>query len=162
MSPSSSLARLTVAALLGFAVGCQPSEILEVVDPDVLNVDDYRSPQGADPLRNGVISDWQLVLAGSIDGLIVTIGNMADEIRSTDTFEDRLSVSSRTAIDNNPAMLGTYRSLHRVHSAANRAIPILKEFTPDKPNNVAELYTLRGLAEIFFAELWCSGVPFSS
>ncbi|MGH7714083.1 MAG: hypothetical protein ACREOG_22575 [Gemmatimonadaceae bacterium] len=158
----SSCARLTAAALSVFALSCQPSEVLEVVDPDVLNVDDYRSPQGADPLRNGVISDWQLVLAGSIDGLIVTTGNLADEIRSTDTFEDRLSVSSRTAIENNPAMLGTYRSLHRVHAAADRAIPILSEFTPDKPNNIAELYALRGLSEIFFAELWCSGIPFST
>jgi len=156
------LARASLLAALVVVLSCQPSKVLEVVDPDVLNVDDYRSPQGADPLRNGVISDWQLVFAGSIDGLVVTTGNMADEIRSTDTFEDRLSVSSRTAIENNPAMLTTYRNLHRVHAAAERAIPILKEFTPDKPNNIAELYTLRGLSEIFFAELWCSGVPFST
>ncbi|MGQ0767233.1 MAG: hypothetical protein ACT4OZ_16415 [Gemmatimonadota bacterium] len=158
--------RLNTSALLAvgaltLGAGCRPGEILDVTDPDVLNVDDYRSPQGADPLRNGVISDWQLVVAGSIDGLIVTTGNMADEIRSTDTFEDRLSVSSRTAIENNPAMTGTYRSLHRVHGAANRAIPILKEFTPNAGSNIGELYALRGMAEIFFAELYCSGVPFS-
>jgi starch-binding outer membrane protein, SusD/RagB family len=154
---------LVSAALLSLAVtlSCKPSEILDVTDPDVLNVDDYRSPQGADPLRNGVISDWQNVVAGSIDGLIVASGNMADEIRSTDTFEDRLSVSSRTVIENNPAMLATYRGLHRVHAAAERSIPVLQEFTPNAGSNIGELYALRGLTEIFFAELYCSGIPFS-
>ena len=164
MPASPAVRRLITAVAASLAIassGCSPSKVLEVTDPDILNVSDYRSPQGADPLRNGVISDWQSVFAGSIDGLVVTTGNMADEIRSTDTFEDRLSVSSRTVIENNPAMLGTYRNLHRVHAGAERAILILKEFTPLAVTNIGELYALRGISEIFVGELYCSGVPFS-
>jgi len=159
--PHSAVRWVFCCAAIAVAFGCRTSEVLEVVDPDVLNVDDYKTAAGAGPLRNGVISDWQFVFAGSTDGIVVSTGNMADEIRSTDTFEDRLSVSSRTMIENNPAMEGTYRALHKVRSGAARAIIILQEVAPEPRFNIGELYALRGYSELFFGEMYCAGVPFS-
>lgn len=142
------------------ALGCSPDQILDVTDPDILNVQDYTTAAGANALRNGVLSDFQAAFAGSIDGVIVGTGNMADEIRSTDTFEDRLSVSSRTVIENNPAMLGTYRSLHRARSGAVTAASVLRRVAPEPKPNIGEVYALRGFTEVFFGEMYCSGVPF--
>lgn len=155
--------RTLAGAVLGaISLGCSPDQILDVTDPDILNIQDYSTAVGANALRNGVISDFQAVYAGSIDGVIVSTGNLADEIRSTDTFEDRLSVSSRTVIENNPAMLTTYRSLHRARSGAVQAINVLRAVAPDPKPNIAEVYSLRGFSEVFFAEMYCSGVPFSA
>lgn len=143
------------------ALGCFPESVLDYTDPDVLNTEAYDSPQGATPLRIGVYSDYQLALVGSIDGMFVTAGNMGDEIRSTDTFEDRLSVSSRTTIENNNAMDAQYRQMHRVHTGARAAIRVHQTHAPTPTFNIAQLYNIRGMTEIFFAEVFCSGVAFS-
>lgn len=151
---------LAAAALGASALACSPDQILDVTDPDILNVDAYTTAAGATALRNGVISDFQAAWIGSIDGVIVATGNMADEIRSTDTFEDRLSVSSRTVIENNPAMLSTYRALHRARSGAVQAANVIRRVAPEPKPNIGEVYVLRGFTEVFFGEMYCSGVPF--
>lgn len=143
------------------AAGCTPDQILDVTDPDILNVEDYKTAAGATALRNGVLSDFQAAFSGSIDGVIVSTGNMADEIRSTDTFEDRLSVSSRTMIENNPALLGTYRALHRARSGAETAAGVLRAVAPEPKRNIGEVFLYKGFAEIFFGEMYCSGVGFA-
>jgi hypothetical protein len=153
------LATVSIAAVT--VTGCTPDQILDVTDPDILNVSDYTTAAGANALRVGALSDFQAAFTGSIDGIIVSTGNMADEIRSTDTFEDRLSVSSRTMIENNPALLGTYRTMHRARSGASQAIRVHRAVAPEPATNIAELYIYRGFLENFFGEMYCSGVPFA-
>jgi hypothetical protein len=154
-------AAAALALALVAAAGCTPDQILDVTDPDILNIEDYRTAAGANALRNGVLSDFQAGFAGSIDGVIVSTGNMADEIRSTDTFEDRLSVSSRTMIENNPALLGTYRSLHRARSGAETAAGVLRAVAPEPKRNIGEVFLYKGFTEVFFGEMYCSGVAFA-
>jgi starch-binding outer membrane protein, SusD/RagB family len=155
----------TGAALLVASVSssCVDSQILEVVDPDVLNVQDYTTAAGAGPLRQGVVQDFAVSFSAStnVDSYIVVSGNLADEIRSTDTFDDRLFVNRRVDLESNPSMLTFYRNLHRARAGASRAINILQTTAPTPRFNIGELYALRGYAEMFFAELYCSGVPFS-
>ncbi|MBK8247702.1 MAG: hypothetical protein IPK85_09945 [Gemmatimonadetes bacterium] len=151
----------TCAIALAAVAGCSPDQILDVTDPDILNVEDYKTAAGANALRNGVLSDFQAAFSGSIDGVIVSTGNMADEIRSTDTFEDRLSVSSRTMIENNPALLGTYRALHRARSGAETAAGVLRAVAPEPKRNIGEVFLYKGFAEVFFGEMYCSGVGFA-
>jgi hypothetical protein len=147
----------------GVVASCVPSDILEVTDPDVLNTQDYTTPAGAAPLRQGVVQDFSVAFSGSTnpDSYVVVTGNMADEIRSTDTFDDRLFVNARTSPESNPSMLTFYRNMHRARSGATRAIQILSTTAPTPRFNIGELYMLRGYMEVFFAELYCSGVPFS-
>jgi starch-binding outer membrane protein, SusD/RagB family len=155
----------TGAALLSAVViaSCVDSQILEVVDPDVLNVQDYTTAAGSGPLRQGVIQDFTVSFSASTnpDSYIVVSGTLADEIRSVDTFDDRLFVNRRVDLEQNPSMLTFYRNLHRARAGASRAINILRTTAPTPRFNIGELYAFRGFSEIFFAELYCSGVPFS-
>jgi hypothetical protein len=165
-APRSRTRRLgTGAAALALALAgaCETGAVLDVTDPDVLNVADYNTPAGATPLRNGVIADFtQALVSGTVDNFVVVSGNLADELIATDTFDDRLLVNARRAVDQLPAMDTPYRNLHRARSGAARAVSILATTAPNPASNRGELYALRGFTEIYFGELYCSGVPFSS
>ncbi len=141
---------------------CNPSSALDITDPDVLNVADFNSPAGVNPVRLGVLQDFTIAFSGTQDGLIVMSGNMADEIYSTDTFDDRLFPNHRRTNEQLAAVENAYRNLHRARAGATRAIPALREFAPNVPVNIAELYAMRGFSETFFAEIFCAGVPFST
>ncbi len=147
------------AATLG---ACSVDSQLDITDPDVLNVGDFNSPAGATPVRLGVIGDFTVAFSGTQDGVVVMSGNLADEVYSTDTFDGRLFPNQRTTNDQLDQVATAYRNLHRARVGASRVVPILKEFTPTATANIAEIYAIRGYSEIFFAELYCSGVPFSS
>ena len=147
---------------VGLLAACSTST-LEIVDPDVLNVADYETAAGAGPLRLGVIQDFQNVYSGnaSLESVIVVSGNVSDEMYSTDTFDDRLFPNQRAMNENLPALDGFYRNMHRARAGASRAIGVLKKVAPTPVQNIGELYAIRGYTENFFAELYCSGVPFS-
>ncbi len=145
----------------GFISACSLDSVLDVTDPDVLNVGDFNSPAGANPLRLGVIQDFTVAFSGTQDGFVVMTGNMADEIYSTDTFDDRLLPNARRTNENLPNLDGTYRNLHRARSGASRTIRVLQEFAPTPAVNIGEVFAIRGYTEVFFAEMYCSGVPFS-
>jgi hypothetical protein len=147
---------------VGVAAGCT-TDTLEITDPDVLNVEDYATTAGATPLRLGVIQDFQNLFSGSanLENVIVVTGNVSDEMYSTDTFDDRLFPNQRAMNDNLPAMDGFYRTLHRARSGATRTINVLRRVAPTPVQNIGEMYNIRGFVETFFAEAYCSGVPFS-
>ena len=153
---------LPVAAAAVTLASCNPSTALDITDPDVLNVSDYDSPAGANPVRLGVLQDFAVAFSGTQDGLVVMSGNMSDEIYSTDTFDDRLFPNHRRTNEQLAAVVGTYRNLHRVRAGATRVIPILRQHAPTATANIGEMYAIRGFSEMFFAELFCSGVPFSN
>lgn len=147
---------------VGVAAGCT-TDTLEITDPDVLNVEDYATTAGATPLRLGVIQDFQNVFSGNanLESMVVVTGNVSDEMYSTDTFDDRLFPNQRAMNDNLPALDGFYRNLHRARSGATRTINVLRRVAPTPVQNIGEMYNVRGFVETFFAEAYCSGVPFS-
>lgn len=147
---------------VGVAAGCT-TDTLEITDPDVLNVNDYATTAGATPLRLGVLQDFTNVFSGnaSLENMIVVTGNVSDEMYSTDTFDDRLFPNQRAMNDNLPALDGFYRNLHRARSGATRTINVLRRVAPTPVQNIGEMYNVRGFTETFFAETYCSGVPFS-
>lgn len=151
-------ASLMAAVLV--ATGCS-SDILNVATPDVLNVADYNSPIGTTPLLNGVVQDFTNVYSGTQDGFIGSTGNMADEIQATDTFDDRLFPNQRSMTTTLPSMDTYYLNLHRARAGATTAIKVWKQFKPTQKDSISLLYSMRGYVEDFFAEGYCSGVPFS-
>ena len=152
---------LPVAAAATLAA-CDVNSQLDITDPDVLNVGDFNSPAGANPIRLGVLGDFTFAYSGTIDGIVVMSANLSDEVYSTDTFDGRLFPNQRATNDQLDQVATSYRNLHRARVGASRVVPILKEFTPNASANIAEVYAIRGYAENFFAELYCSGVPFSN
>ena len=163
---ASSRSRAFSAAILAagtLAIGaCKTDRILNANAPDVLPIDAYNTPDGADPLRYGVISDFVRSFDGNIDAFTVISGTLADEIYASDTFDDRLSVNARRPVEINGIMESEYRHLQQTHIGAIQAATVLAAVAPTKKFQRAEMYLLRGFTEIFFAEGWCSGTAFST
>jgi hypothetical protein len=152
-----------VAALsLGALGACKSSEILNVSSPDVLGVDAYSTPAGADALRYGVIGDFAFAYDGNGDAFSVITGNLADEIYTTDTFDDRLTINARRSLEVNANMETEYRNVMQAYLGANTAVTVLATAVPNNKSQRAEMYLIRGFTEIFFGEGWCSGTAFST
>ena len=155
-----SIAALALTAVA--AVGCNKDKLLTVNDPDVLNVSDYQTPAGADPLRFGAIRTFATAFDGGTDSYVTISGNLADEMLASDTFDGRLTINARRSVDVNLEMEAVYVALQKARSGAARAISIIKVTKPAPTFNIGQLYMYLGYTELYFAEGWCSGVPYSS
>ena len=151
-----------IVLVAGPLLSCQRETLLDVTNPDILSVGDYNTPAGAVPLRIGVIANFTQAFDGSTDAFTTITGNLADELLASDTFDDRLTINARKSLEININMEAVYRAMHRARSGAARAAIIIAKTAPTPTFNRGELYMLRGFTEDFFAEGWCSGVPFSS
>jgi hypothetical protein len=150
------------ATLSLLALGaCNTDDILEVVDPDLLNPDGLSVTAGAQTLRYGVIKTFVDGFDGTVDSYAVVTGNMADELRASDTFDGRLLPNKREANDVLPELNNVYLNLHKARTGANFAIGVLQQVAPTPKFNIGELYMYRGYTEDFFGEMYCAGVPFS-
>lgn len=147
-------------------VGCN-SDILNVGTPDVLAADALGGSLGATTLRNGALQDFVQSFSGVQDAYLVSSANMADEIQTTDTFADRYFTDGRRQNE----LLGgatntTYNNLQLARTGLTSAILAWAKVKSVTNNTVkdslSELYALRGFTENFFAEGYCSGVPFSA
>jgi hypothetical protein len=151
---------LATAALFGCT-----TDTLTVATPDVIPGDQLGGPSAALALRNGAVQDFTNVYSGTQDGFIVSTGNMADEIVSVDTFDDRILPNQRATNANLPNMDTWYLNMHRARAGLTRAMAAWNatRATPSaaQKDSLAELFALRGFVEDFFAETYCSGVPFS-
>ncbi len=151
-----------VAALsLGALGACKSSEILNVSSPDVLGVAAYSTPAGADALRYGVMGDFAYAYDGNTDAYTVISGNLADEIYTTDTFDDRLTINARKSLEVNANMESSYRNVMQAYLGANTAASVLATALPNNKSQRAEMYLIRGFTQIMFGEGWCSGTAFS-
>jgi hypothetical protein len=147
---------------LGGLAACKDNSLLQVTDPDVLPLAAYNTPAGADPLRIGVIGDFTTAFDGSSDGYTVQVGNMSDELITSDTFNDRLEINARQSIEVNSTLETVYTNIQRARANADAAIKILVTTQPTPTFNRGELFMLRGYSELFLGEAFCSGVAFSS
>ena len=152
----------TVAALALLAAGCKKDSLTQVTDPDILNPGPFSTPNGATPLRIGVIADFTSAFDGGTDSFVTMSGNLADELLASDTFDGRLTINARRSAETNSEMEAVYRAMQRARTGAQRAVGILATTAPTPLTNRAEMYMLLGYSELFFGEGWCSGVPFSS
>lgn len=152
-----------VAALT--MIGCS-SKILGVDTPDVLSQSALGGSLGATTIRNGAMQDFTVNFSGNQDGFVVSTGNMADEVQTSDTFADRYFTDGRRQTEVlGGATNSTYNGLHLARSDLGSAITgwaAVKSMTnAAAKDSLSEMYTLRGVTENLFAEAYCSGVPFS-
>lgn len=145
-------------------VGCS-SDILSVPTPDVIAESAIGGSLGVTTLRNGALQDFIVAYSGTQDGFIGATGNLGDEIQTTDTFADRYNTDAR----NSSELLGgaintTYNQLQLARAGMASAIEkwiAVKPTTAAAKDSLSEMYAIRGFTETFFAEAYCSGVPFS-
>ena len=160
------IARATTCALLAITLlttlACDPGEVLEVTDPDI--IEDVSTAAGAFALRNGVFLRFVQATSGiqNADALFLMGGLLTDEWRSGDTFVQRNNMDQRIFDPTNSFHENRYRDLNRVRVEGARAISAIREFAPDSVSAVGMLFALTALAEVLIAEHYCNGTPLSS
>lgn len=151
---------ISAASLVALG-GCK-SDILEVNDPDIIGVGDANTAAAATNVRNGAIRSFVDAFDGGTDVFVVVTGNLADELRASDTFDGRLLPNRRLMNDNLPEMTGVYLNLHKARVDLTEGAKTIVAVAPTLKIPAGEMYMYRGFTEDFMAEMYCSGVPFSS
>lgn len=163
--------QLTMTLLLLAAwlvpAGCtSKDEIVDVEDPDIVNPGDLQSPAGAVAAFVGGVGDFALAIVGdngATEGQILVGGLMTDEYMHSGTFPTRLEYERRSINTNaNATLTGVTRNLYRARTSLEQSIGLLQTYAPTPASRIGEAFALAGFTYVFFAETYCSGVPFSS
>jgi hypothetical protein len=140
--------------------------LLDTTQPAAIDPGTLDSPEGAASLRLGAISDFGFVKDGDgsefDDGLILLSGLLADEFEHSTTPPSEQEIDQRTTALINPNLSDVYRNLHKARAGAEHAAEALQKFLlePGSTPDIAEMLALAGYTYLYFAEDFCSGVPF--
>jgi hypothetical protein len=154
------LARVVIPLTLA---GCG---LLDTDQPNIIDPGTLDSPSGAASLRDGALADFGFAKDGdgtqTEDGLILVTGLMTDEFIFSTTPPSQQEIDQRTPSPDNGSVSDPYRNLHKSRVGAERAAQALQDFalTPDETPEVAEMLAIAGYSYVYFAEDYCSGVPF--
>lgn len=161
------------------AIGCHTSDLLTVQPPDIVTPDNLTGPPALPTIRAGALGDFILSYSGSgaegsggTEGQVMSSGLLSDELINSETFPTRIEVDRRSiAIDNGTAQTW-FRTLSRARRAVEFAAGKYREFSDTvkfkpaadttKLTGFPEMLALAGYTYVFFAENYCSGVPFST
>ena len=152
---------IAVAATLAACSGTDT--ILEAIDPDLINPPDTRSAEGAQALYFGALNRLRQITGGTGgEGSTWLFGGLlADEWSTSSTFVQNDETDQRNIQINNSTVTGMYRDLARARTSANQAIALLREFRPTESTRIAEMYFVRGFAEMQLASDFCNGLALS-
>lgn len=138
---------------------------LSVEDPDIAQPEDLTGAAGLDARRLGAFGDFAVAYAGSGNaaGQVLYSGAFADEFIITGPFAERSQIDARRVDSANRFLPGFYLNLHRARRAAESAADAWSraDTLAGASRALAELNNLAGFTYVFFAENFCSGVPFS-
>lgn len=141
--------------------GCNKDRILDVTDPDVINPTDIVTPEGAEALRVGALGRLSGTTSGG-ESFFLLGGLLADEWRSGGPFQQHQETDSRNILTTNTVLEGAWYRVNRARTAANQAIAALTKYSPTLTANIAQMYFVRGYAEMQIAENYCNGTPLSA
>ena len=158
---------LNVAAAGCIALAaCNPTDSVQVVDPDIINPADAQSAAGANAVRLGAIGRLNAATSGGSsgsEGLFLLSGLLADEWNNGDSFIARWEVDQRAITTQNSFLTDTDRLLARARLSATQAIDLLQKFNPLGPAaDVGEMYFIRAYVENAVAEHYCNGLILST
>jgi hypothetical protein len=168
-----------VAASLGVGVvGCSISDLAAAkvpgnrTDPNAVN-----TPAGAIDRYKGAIQQFRTAISGyASDPAIVLVGLVSDELgsgqynsRTSGDFTPQSLMDSRnmTGWESDATLSTSYTNtwarLAGVRITAQDGLEALAAYAPTaSPALSGHLHTLQGMAEVFFAEIYCSGIPLSN
>lgn len=160
------LSILLGAALL--ATACSPDDLLDVDDVDVLDPSTLNSKEALPTLLAGSLSAFQIAYSGAGDlsnggheGMVNMSGLLADEYIHAETFPDRQGVDVRSIAAGNGSVKGVFFDLSQARAFADLASSRYNTFDQGVEGH-SEVLALAGYSYLFFAEYFCSGVPFST
>lgn len=150
---------VTAAALLA---GCDTvkTNLLEAINPSIINPSSVQSAAGATAVRNGALSRLRVATADGESSWLFG-GLLVDEWASSSTFVQNDETDQRSIQLNNGTVQNELRALYRVRTDANQAVALLNKFKPAPAADVGEMYFARGFAEMQLASDYCNGIPLS-
>ena len=151
-----------VACAVAFLAAC--SSLLDVKDPDVINPPDVTNVDGAVAAYNGGIGDFAFANDGDnggTEGQILVSGVMTDEYFDSETFPTRIEYDSRAIDERNGTLRDVFFNLQKARVALEGAVGALQQYAPTPNSRIGEMLALSGMTYVYFAENYCSAVPFS-
>jgi hypothetical protein len=150
---------LAAAMSLG-ACDTVKENLLEAVNPSIIDPSSVQSAAGATAVRNGALSRLRTATA---DGESTWLfgGLLVDEWATSSTFVQNDETDQRSIQLNNSTVNGDLRALYRVITDANQAVGLLQKYKPNPAADVGEMYFARGYAELQLASDFCNGIPLS-
>lgn len=156
------MAGIMASAALG---GCNTEDLLRANDPDPVDPKDLNTPDGAEGVRLGAMRRWVLATAGpnsnGNESTWLFGGLLADEWGTASTFVQNDQVDKRQTGADNSTVTNAFRTLHRVRTAVNQALPLMRQWRSTETTKMAELYLARAFAEMQLALDFCNGIPMS-
>jgi hypothetical protein len=166
-------------ALIGLGLlGCSPEQVVgnAQLPPNVADPKATETPAGAVLAYRGTLATFQTAFGSSLASVIVSGGLLADELQTASIGEPAGASDAYTPLDSrllpevqNPQLeasepyVATYGWLHAVRGQAQEARGLLINFGGDTLRPlVGRLYATEGYADIFLADLFCSGIPLST
>jgi len=156
-----------VAALTILPVACD----LNVQDPDIVTPGTITNADALPTVRAAALGDFTLAYSGSgadgsggTEGIVQMSGLLGDELINTETFPTRIEIDRRNTQITNATMGGWFRTISRARRSVEFAALMYEQFAPalNGESGYPEMISLSGFVYLFFAENWCSGVPFST
>jgi starch-binding outer membrane protein, SusD/RagB family len=169
--------RFRLLAILGVAsaataTACNTDHLLTVQRPDIVPITAVTDKSALPTVYGGVLADFQVGFSGSSgnEGVVNYSGLLGDEFYITDTFDTRISIDARYTRADNANNDNVFRNLARSRQSAEQAAAkyaqLASTFLPGEVSGFAvqraEIFNVAGLDYVFFAEIYCSGVPFDS
>lgn len=157
-------------ALTVLVAGCSLDGLLnsdelpeDISDPAIIE-----TPEGALAAYHGVIEQLRYAFGGgpSMPGVVGLGGLLGDELQAASTGAfSYAGVDQRHLPEEDEDVRGVaevYGALQRVRGQAAQAIGLLTRHAPQHRAFAGHAYALQAYAEVFLAELYCSGVPLST
>src|SRR2546426_7208944 len=150
--------------VLGAVTIAACSGLLDVRDPDIINPGDVQNADGAIAAYNGAIGDFAFSNDGDnggTEGQILVSGVTSDEYIDVETFPTRIEYDSRSISEPNGTLTAVYFNLHKARVALEGAASALQQYLDTNTTRIGEMLALSGMTYVYFAENYCSAVPFS-
>jgi hypothetical protein len=153
---------------LALGMACSPDNLLDVDDIDVLDPSTLNSKEALPTLLAGSLSAFQIAFSGAGDlsnggheGMVNMSGLLSDEYIHAETFPDRQGVDVRSIAAGNGSVKGVFFDLSQARAFADLTSARYNTFDQGVEGH-SEVLSLSGYSYLFFAEYFCSGVPFST
>lgn len=172
--------------VVGFLIACElaacsPDQVIgnTPLPPDVPDPAETQTPAGAMAAYRGTLVQFRMVFGGDPYSFIPVAGLVTDELGSrnrglvgsvtVDQLVDSRSMPEEPTNGKLPTTVyatlvdQTYSLLQKVRGQARQARGALRAYAPDSsPAYTGHLDALEGYAELFLADLFCSGIPLST
>lgn len=153
---------------LTLALGaCDTDGLVQLDNPDLITLPVVLDTANRATVRNGAVFEFNRAMAGpagnnQTPGLVGTTAWMTDEAWYASTFSDPLDIDRRFILETNGAVGTVYAWLHRARNLSEEAAEIYANAGDGQTGDYAMLKNMAGYTYVFFAENFCSGVPFST